>query len=192
MDVVSFGISATVAHALTNLDNLAIMSGLMLASGRLRVLCAYLIAQMIVLGVALSLGENLGNQVPQYTGYLGVIPILVGVGAIWNRIRLREETENAAAEKMGSFAILALFLSVSVDTFAVFAPAMADSEDAFRLAALVGGALSAGVLGVTALAMGRVSGGVLNRLVRLDTLAPYVMIAVGLYVLINTGTDVAG
>ncbi len=190
MDAVSFGISAAVAHLLTNIDNLAIMAGLLLTSGRSRVIGGFLVAQAIVLGVSIRLGESLGDQLPLYTGYLGVIPVVLGFGALWRRIRVREEAESIALTRVSIFAIVALFLSVSVDTFAIFAPAMADSDDVYRVAALLGASISAVALGLVALSVGRLSGGVMRRLIRLDTVAPFVMIAVGFYVIANTGTDV--
>lgn len=190
MDAVSFGISAALAHLLTNIDNLAIMAGLLLTSGRGRVVGGYLIAQAIVLGVAVRLGESLGDQLPQYTGYLGIIPIAVGIGALWRRVRVREEAESLAATRVSVIGIIALFLSVSVDTFAIFAPTMADSDDVYRFAAMCGAVVSAFGLALAALIVGQLSGGVMSRLMRLDTVAPFVMIAVGFYVLINTGTDV--
>ncbi|MCP4818643.1 MAG: hypothetical protein GY883_05615 [Shimia sp.] len=101
MDVVGFGISAALAHLLTNIDNLAIMAGLILSSGRWRVIGCYFLAQAIVLGVALRLGERLGEQLPHYTGYLGFIPVIIGIGALWRRIRLHEEAESAVRTQMG-------------------------------------------------------------------------------------------
>lgn len=190
MDAVSFGISAALAHLLTNIDNLAIMAGLILSSGRTRVIGAYLMAQAIVLGVALRLGESLGEQLPNYTGLLGFIPVLIGIGALWRRIRLHEEAEAATRSQMGLWAAVALFLSVSVDSFAIFAPVMAESDALYRAAAMSGAVVSALGLAVVALVVGRMTSGVLSRVVRLDTFAPYVMIAVGFYVLMNTGTDV--
>lgn len=188
MDAVSFGISAAMAHLLTNIDNLAIMAGLILSSGRWRVVGCYLVAQAIVLGVALKLGESLGEQLT-HTGYLGFVPILIGIGALWRRIRMREEAEGLIRTQMSVLAIVAMFLSVSVDSFVIFAPILAESGAVYRTAAMMGAVVSAVGLAVVALAVSQMTGTVLSRVVKLDRLAPYVMIAVGFYVLINTGTD---
>jgi hypothetical protein len=44
MDVIGFGFSAFLAHVLTNIDNLAIMSGLILTVGVWRTTVGYLVA----------------------------------------------------------------------------------------------------------------------------------------------------
>jgi hypothetical protein len=87
-------------------------------------------------------------------------------------------------------AVVALFLSVSLDSFAVFAPLLADSEHIYRIAALVGASISALALAGIGLAITQLTGELVSRVVRLDRFAPYVMIAVGFYVLINTATDI--
>ncbi|MGR3637260.1 MAG: hypothetical protein ACU0BK_15240 [Shimia sp.] len=189
MDVVGFGLSALIAHVLTNIDNLVIMSGLILTSGKGRVVSCYLIAQLIVLGVAFRLAEGLGAQMPHFTGYLGFIPVVIGILELRRRIKLRGVEEQAAAAQVGGIAIVALFLSVSLDTFAVFAPVFADSAAEFRAAAALGATVSAIGLAAVAAILERVTRGAMSRLVKLERLTPYLMIAVGFYVLLNTGTD---
>ncbi|KPA22717.1 hypothetical protein shim_10040 [Shimia sp. SK013] len=191
MDTLGFGLSAFFAHVLTNIDNLAIMSGLILTSGKWRVVSCYLVAQLIVLGVALRLADGLVAQMPNITGYLGFVPVVIGILELRRRIKLRGVEEEAAAVQIGSVAIVALFLSVSLDTFAVFAPLFADSTAEFRIAAAIGAAVSAVGLAAGAAILEHVTRGFMSRLVKLERLTPYVMIVVGFYVLLNTGTDVS-
>ena len=82
-----------------------------------------------------------------------------------------------------------LFLSMSLDSFAVMAPLLADSLPGFRFSALTGAV--AAVLGIGMLSI------ILSRLAtpsprwagRLERLGPVAMILVGVYVLMNSGTD---
>ncbi|TCL09273.1 cadmium resistance protein CadD (predicted permease) [Shimia isoporae] len=188
MDILGFGFSAFVAHLLTNIDNLAIMAGMILTLGIWRTTVGYLAAQVIMLGAAMLLAEGLESEVPNAVGYLGLVPLLLGFTALARQWRGGEDAKHSF-DRMRVIAVIALFLSVSLDSFAVFAPLLADSTDSYRAAALGGAAVSALLLAIVGLAVTRATGGLITRVVRLDRFAPYVMIAVGFYVLMNTATD---
>lgn len=82
IDEFGIALSAVTAHLATNLDNLAIMVGLILTVGQLRTLSGYLIAQGIMLTAAVFVSAGLETGLPHQVGYLGFIPIGLGVYAL--------------------------------------------------------------------------------------------------------------
>ncbi|MGX9350257.1 hypothetical protein ACS3QZ_03560 [Shimia sp. W99] len=190
MDVLTFGLSATLAQVLTNLDNLALMMAMMVAVGARRAIGGYLVAQTVILVLALAVAEGLESGLPDRVGYLGLIPLGLGVLGLWRQWRRQEdEAPVKAIERGGLVAAVALYLSISVDSFSVMVPLLADSVGAYRWTALAGGGLGALLLAGVGMSVTRLAPTSLDRISRLERLAPLVMIAVGFYVLLNTGTD---
>lgn len=190
-----FGVVA-LAFASTNLDNLLLLVSWQLGGrmeGRL-LFGGYLVGMFGVLLIAILFGLA-GYLFPlEYLGYLGVIPILVGVRGLLANFRTRsvEEAPAPAERAAGTVtAVAATQLSNGVDTVLVFAPLLADSQFSFDM--VIASQFLLLVLGWYALAriMGRHVGrlAVLERLGR--WLAPLVMITVGLYILGNTATDLS-
>lgn len=190
MDVLTFGLSATLAQVLTNLDNLALMMAMMVAVGARRAIGGYLVAQTVILVLALAVAEGLESGLPDRVGYLGLIPLGLGILGLWRQWRRQEdEAPVKAIERGGLVAAVALYLSISVDSFSVMVPLLADSVGAYRWTALAGGGLGALLLAGVGMSVTRLAPTSLDRISRLERLAPLVMIAVGFYVLLNTGTD---
>ena len=176
-----FGVSAAMALILTNLDNLALMVTMLARLPARKVLMAWGAAQGIVLLAAWLVAEGIETGAPDWAGWLGVVPIGLG---------LRELFRQSSGEGRrigGTVAALVLtFLSMSADSLSVMAPLLADAAPGYRFAGLVGAACAAGLMAV---AGGRASG-LSERLSRtLERLAPWVMIGAGVYVLLNTATD---
>ncbi len=91
-----------------------------------------------------------------------------------------------------SFALTVLFfLGLATDSFAVMTAIFADSQPAFDLAAFVGALISVTAITVSGVLFARVAGCAKRVLAWLQAIGPFVMIAVGLYVLANTPTDIA-
>ncbi len=182
MSLLLFGLSAALALLMTNLDNLALMVALLARLPARKVAGAYALALGAVLGLALVVAEG-AEAFPRYVGYLGVVPILLGLREL---LRRRGETP-AAAERASTFVALVLtFLSVSTDSLSVLAPLLADAAPVYRLAGLYGAIAAGGALVLAGLG----ASGLSARLgAMLERLAPFVMIAVGIYVLLNTATD---
>ncbi|MGR3712939.1 MAG: hypothetical protein ACU0A6_07455 [Shimia sp.] len=98
MDVIGFGFSAFLAHVLTNIDNLAIMSGLILTVGVWRTTVGYLVAQAILLCVAAVVAEGLESGVPNVVGYLGLCLFSLG-WRLWRGNGAAARTAAAALDK---------------------------------------------------------------------------------------------
>lgn len=191
IDEFGLALSAVTAHVATNLDNLAIMVGLILTVGQLRTLSGYLIAQGLMLTAAVIVSAGLETGLPRQVGYLGLIPIGLGLYALVCRCMGRESVAAEQVSKSHVMAIIALFLSVSFDSFAVFTPLLADFGPGYTAPILLGAGLSAVGLAIGGAALASMAPALVSRLERLEWFAPYVMIAIGLYVVINTGTDIA-
>lgn len=190
IDEFVIALSAVTAHLATNLDNLAIMVGLILTVGQLRTLSGYLVAQGIMLASAVFVSVGLETGLPHQVGYLGFIPIGLGAYALVARYLGKESSAAEQVSKSHVLAIIALFLSVSFDSFAVFTPLLADSGPSYTLPILLGAGASAVALAFGGAALAAMAPAKVSRIERLEWLAPYVMIAIGLYVVINTGTDI--
>jgi cadmium resistance protein CadD (predicted permease) len=182
-----------IAFASTNMDNLLVLVGLQV-SGRLtrgQLFRGYTLGMFGILIVSLLLGL-VGYLFPlEYLGYLGIIPILVGLKLLvgeWRRDD-GDGVEEVAAMSGSIFAVAATQLSNGVDTVLVFAPLLADSLLKFDMAItalfLVMILLWFGLAQLLSHHLGRLS--LVDRLGR--WLAPVVMIGVGLYILSNTSTD---
>ncbi|MBO9477693.1 hypothetical protein J7382_09125 [Shimia sp. R11_0] len=191
IDWIGLAVSAALAHVATNLDNLAILVGVTLTIGRIRAVFGYLIAQGVVLAAAFLLSEGLEIGLAAYVGYLGLIPMAVGGLALVRRQKaaLQEDLTPSEPMRRQLVAVVMLFLSVSFDTFAVFTPLLADSRQIFTAPVLAGAAMSALLISGVGAMLARLAPERVRRMGRLEWFAPYVMIAVGFYIVLNTTTD---
>jgi cadmium resistance protein CadD (predicted permease) len=186
-----FGLVA-LAFASTNLDNLLLLVGWQLGgsvpAGRL--FAGYALGMSGVLVISVMVGL-VGYLFPlDYLGYLGFIPILLGLRLVVGNLASGAEESPAPVSASGSvLAIAAMQLSNGVDTVLVFAPLLADSRLIFdaQIAVLFV------VLFCLWFLLARLLGGHVNRLPAIERLghwlAPLVMIGVGFYILSNTATD---
>ncbi|EEX10882.1 putative membrane protein [Ruegeria lacuscaerulensis ITI-1157] len=190
LDQVVFAASAFMAQVLTNLDNLMALVALMIVTGPQRAVLGFLLAQGLVIGAAFLLALGVEDAVPHWAGYLGTIPLALGLfGAVR---QIRGANAQDAPEVSGSASALVtmlLFASLSMDTFAVLAPLLADSTPEYRLAGALGAGLAALSLAVAGLIGGRARIMTGRLAQRLEYLVPYVMICAGLYILSNSWTD---
>lgn len=188
LEYVLFAVSAGVALVSTNLDNLAVLLGLLLVMDKTRAIAGFACAQilMLVLSMVVAIGVN-RNGVPFWIGYLGVVPLVLGLRGIW------QQFSGTGASEMGTksavTSVVTLFLSLSIDSFAVMTPLLADSTLGFRWAALIGAGLAATGLVLLASWGAPHAQSLGPRVARMDRIAPYIMVCVGLYILINSPTD---
>lgn len=82
MDHLAFAVSTALAQVLTNLDNLAVLLALLLALGPMRAVGGFVIAQCMVLAAALVLAIGADQALAGWVGYLGVVPIALGLHAL--------------------------------------------------------------------------------------------------------------
>ncbi len=186
-----------VTFVATNLDNLVLLVGWMVADGipARAIFSGYLLGMLGVLLIALLLGL-VGYLIPvELLGYLGVIPIALGLKMLWE---LRQAAtlvcEAIPAPQVSgvatAFAAVAVTqLSNGVDTVLVFAPLLADSREDIDLLIVI----SFVVVTLLWYAIARLLSGQVQRIRPLTRvgrwIAPVVMILVGIYILGNTGTD---
>ena len=177
-----------VAYAATNIDNLLIMASLGAGRASRRDLVAgFVLASTAVLAVASS-AMFIDRIVPaEVLGYLGFVPISIGVYLL-----LFTGAQDAASADRGAAwpAIAGVLLANSGDTIFAVGPLFAESGSDARLGLALGFALVAFVWLLLILtvservARSRVLGTLGHRI------APWMMILVGLYILSDTATDV--
>jgi cadmium resistance protein CadD (predicted permease) len=183
----------------TNLDNLLLLVVLLAATARfLPILAGYVLSSLVILAIS-TVGVALGDWLePGAVGYLGVIPIGLGLYTLQRR---GSDTEvaipgyavagagaGAGAMRlgMGSFALM---LGNSGDSLALLVPLLAESSRQFLPAVLASWVMMALLFAGLALYIGAN-----ERLAkRIDDrgslVIPWVMVAVGLYILLDTATD---
>ena len=188
MTVIALVASSFVA---TNVDNLLILVAWMLG-GRLatrRLLGAYSLAAAAVLLVALLFG-TVSNLLPvQYLGYLGIIPVLLGLKMLAERFQ-GDEAVNSEKTSLSLLTVATALFANSVDTMLVFAPLLADSAASVDPLIAASYVLVAGVWFWVAWWFSRNVGRLARVSMIAQWVAPLIMIAVGLYILDNTATDV--
>jgi cadmium resistance protein CadD (predicted permease) len=177
-----------IAYAATNMDNLLIMASL--GAGRAsrgQLVTGFVVASSIVLGVA-SMAMFIDRLLPDAVlGYLGFVPISIGVYLL---LFTDSGTEDAASSATTWPAIAGLLLANSGDTIFALGPLFAESSSGARLGLALGFGLIASVWLVLIL-------NVSQRVARSEVLArlghrmaPWMMILVGLYILSDSATDV--
>lgn len=186
-----FILSVATAHAATNLDNLAIILALAPSIGLGRATFAFAVAQFIALGAAITIGAVAAELAAQWASWLGLVPIVLGLQALWGLWR-NSGSETGGMQPSKSMALTILtFLGISTDSFAVMAAIFADSLATFDLAALVGALISIAVISGAALALGSLAARAEAFTRRLEAVGPVAMIVVGVYILLDTPTDIS-
>jgi cadmium resistance protein CadD (predicted permease) len=187
---------AAVAYVATNLDNFVLLVSL-LARYRGRptaVIGGYLVCMTVLGGVGFLIGEAANNAPVEYLGFLGLIPMSIGLVGIARQLsgqaRTRREATTDARSGRGAFATT-LFSQIGngADTIVTFGVLFADSLDsADFLIVFTMGAMAGLFVFVAIYAVGhpRVSG-LIERYA--DRITPFILLFVGGYVLFNTGTD---
>ena len=179
------------SYAATNMDNLTILVSWMLAGNisRASVARGYAMATIAVLAVSTILGLSSYAIPVGFIGYLGVIPIGLGVWSLVGQFRGNQQGEVDAGAG-AAFGIGATLTANSVDSIIVFAPLLADSQmviDAYIASTFI--VVAAVWYWMAKFASQRAAK--LNVVTKIaGWLAPFIMIFVGIYILMNTSTDV--
>ena len=177
----------------TNVDNLLLLVAWMLGrhGSTGRILAGYWIATIAILLASWALGLS-ANVIPiHYVGYLGLVPITLGVTTLIRQFRGREDVPvGLAPEKCSVFAITTTLFANSADTMLVFSPLLADSETGTDYMIVVGYIAMATIWFLLALFFSRHAARLQPVSVAARWLAPLIMIVIGFYILDNTLTDV--
>jgi cadmium resistance protein CadD (predicted permease) len=180
------------SYAATNMDNLTILVSWMLA-GKISsagIAGGYAISTVAVLVVSTLMGLS-ANLIPvELIGLLGVFPIALGFYSLIRQIRGGNDQPDAGTGSGAALGIGATLTANSVDSIIVFSPMLADSQsviDIYIAAAFV-------IVAASWFWMARIA---CRHAARLDNvtriagwIAPFIMIYVGIYILMNTATDV--
>ena len=182
------------AFVATSMDNLLIQVVLLGVTGRRGPVIAAMLASTATVMLASASALLVGGWLsPDVVGSLGLIPIGLGLLALWRghgAVASEEELHPGAQSNLelfgGSFLLL---LGNSGDSLAVFFPLIAESTPKALLFGLVvwGLVALAWILLALRLADNRQLARFLDE--RGARLVPWVMIAVGVYILFNTATD---
>ena len=195
--VVALAASAFVG---TNLDNLILLAAFLSRyRSQTRIVTAGYISGMFFIAVICVVIAKAGDFIPvEYFGFLGVIPILIGLKALFELFR-PEKTKEAITIAPG-VSSKAIFMSVLVTQFAngadsiiSFSLIFADTKAGLDLPIFLTFMAMSGVFaGLAYYSMNHQKASeVLNRFGQYVT--PFILIFVGFYILSNTATDlVAG
>ena len=154
----------------------------------------FVAAVILVIAVS-SVGILIGTLLsPSLVGYLGFGPLLIGIYILYQQLRSTENKSTAVISAMGApskvwLTTVVLMFSNSADSIAVLLPLLAESGSMptllivsiYLLTSILWCAISIKIASNAGLAK-RIND-------RGEKLVPWVMIAVGIYVLSNTGTD---
>ncbi|MGJ8547260.1 MAG: hypothetical protein ACSHWZ_17585 [Sulfitobacter sp.] len=180
-------ITLAFAHSATNLDNLALLLVMAPKIGAVRASLAYGASQILVFSAAMLFSWGSSATIGAWAGYLGFIPIMIGFSAIFSGGKPAQKTDIASG---ASFLLATMtFSGLSVDTLLIFAPLLADGTAVRDYTALGGGVLSVATLLMALMVLNRSTRNWVNLTLKLEKVAPYVMIAAGLFVLLDTPDD---
>ncbi len=177
----------------SNLDNLVLMAVLRAAgASAVRITLGFVSALVVVVVIASGAGWLLAGWSARMTGWLGLLPLSLGVAGLL-RMHLADAggtVEATAVEAApGYSAIVMLMLATSGDSIALFTATFADTDSGYWPAMAIavfaaGAAWSAVANGLGARIGG--NGAVIRYAARL---VPWMMMAIGAYILLDTPTD---
>ncbi len=182
----AFSLSAATLQLVTNIDNLVVLLGLLAPVGPLRTIGGYILAQALILAAAVVVALGAAEVMDSRVGYLGLVPIALGLFEIFRR---GDGPRRAPRHGASLLLTTLLFISLSFDSFSVITPLLADSSASYRGAAIAGILLAVVAVALAGVALSRVPEIAGHRLRLSERVAPFVMIAAGLYVLWDSGTD---
>jgi len=180
----------------TNLDNLLLLATMYSRYFRhpWTVAAGYLAGMMLIAMITIAIGE-VGEFIPiAYLGLLGVIPMMMGVLALWKLYRNPKDEEVSIAYSGNSglaifFALITIQLSNGTDTIITFSALYADSMDPVDYVVAPTFFVMVGIFAWLAYYL--VKHPRLGRfLVRYGQhVTPFILILVGVYILSNTASD---
>jgi cadmium resistance protein CadD (predicted permease) len=175
----------------TNIDNLALLVGWLVSKQveASRIFAGYMAGMFILLLLSIMISFVSFVLPLSYLGFFGVIPLLLGFFMLLQLVRGGEESDDHAGVNGAVIAIAMTQVANGVDTVLVFAPLLVDSRTEIDFAIALVFTVVAVLWFWLALFLSYHASRleVITRVGR--WIAPLVMIAVGLYILDNTVTD---
>ena len=186
-----------VAFLATNLDNFTLLVALLAQhrSNRLTVLLAYVATMLIAIGLAYFAGRTADFLPVEYLGFLGVIPLTLGiVGLAKLAMRPPGDSQHMASNVTANRAVFVTALLTQLgncaDTIVTFGALFADSNPSSDVLIVSTAVLLALLFAVASVyTLGQP---VVARLAdrHAHRVTPLLLIAIGFYILLNTATDV--
>jgi cadmium resistance protein CadD (predicted permease) len=193
LDILTIMVASSTAFVASSMDNLLLLIGFKAAPrlDRRSVSAGYVLSVVIVTGLAWALALAAEGRTPFRLSYLGVLPILAGVHHGFRSLRERASSEGAPPPERGSgfLSVLVTMLANSGDSLLVLMALFADTTPGLD-----------GIAGATLIAMSvlwiriavYVAGHPRHR-GRVEAFAryalPFILVAVGVYILMDTPTD---
>lgn len=173
----------------TTLDNLLMLT-LLRASGTAArdIALGFLLGSTVVL-LLCAAGTGLASVLPvRYLGYLGIVPVGLGVAGLAAAVRGGQATDGTVAGA-GITSIASLQIASSFDTLAAFLPLFADTLRPLGWVIAAGFTVMSVLWLLIAFALARVPA-VTESIRPIERYArPLVLVLVGIYVLMNTSAD---
>jgi len=179
----------------TSFDNLVLLITFLGDAGYRwsNVVVGYVVSATLVTAIAWGLSEVVDQAPAQYLGYLGLIPIGLGLIELFKLVGRREKVEHSRAEIVaarGALSVGAVMVASSGDTFAALFAIFTDTADSFTipmLATVAGAALA--WCGIAAWLFSHPPlERILSRAARY--VLPFLLIGIGIYILLDSGTDI--
>ncbi len=193
-DILTIIAITAATFATTNLDNLGLLLALFADEGfqARDILLGYTLAALLVAGTAYGASTAVELAPARYLGYLGLVPIAMGVLRAYELVRPRSRLadESPRSSRGGLVTVALLMLAQSGDTFAVYVSVFADTRERLEIPILATVAVC--VFALCALARWLANHGALAKPLQRwgRYLLPVLLIAIGLYIIADSATDV--
>ena len=198
MDDILLAVSVSfMAFLSTSIDNLFLLITLTLHPkyGSAKVRTGYLLAVLLMLGICLMFARGVQQLPLHFIPYIGLVPLTIGMYELWELVRGGKSAAIPDGEtgklRGGSFlTVTMIMITHSWDSIAVLAPLLSDTRPGLTgwMAASI--LIAAGAL--TFVAQKAVSHPSMKAFLQryAPKVLPFLLIAVGLYILLNTSTDI--
>lgn len=182
-------LSVAAAYILTNIDALFTFLALASAGRFAAALIGFLVVQVVVIVGAFALGGAAATLTPADLGLLGIVPVALGFREILKNRRRPQEPATPALRPSSVLGGITIFLALSTDTFVLMSAFFADTRTDLQHLVLLGCIVAVAVLLFLGLGFSRVLKPTAQTERFFARLAPLVMIAAGVYILMDTQTD---
>ncbi|MEP3046530.1 MAG: hypothetical protein ABJL55_04265 [Roseibium sp.] len=182
-------LSVATAYLLTNIDALFTFLALS-AAGRLKAaLIGLLVVQAVVITGSFALGGAAASLTASDIGLLGIVPVALGFREILKSRHRAQEPETPALKPSSILGGITIFLALSADTFVLMSAFFAETRTDLQHLVLLGCLAAVAMLLILGLGFNKVLKPTAGTERFFARLAPLVMIAAGVYILMDTQTD---